>query len=130
MPGVGASEGTDDSVSVEGHRGNGSIGRAKRGDRLLTNERGGSRSPQGKPPSADENELITNEDGLEENFLFESAEDAAATGSSSVASYVDVDGKEVITTKIMFASCGSLLSAKTVGDFLSFCRIISSVHPC
>lgn len=51
--------------------------------------------------------LGSNEDSLEADCLFESAVDAVAAESSSVNSYVDVGGKEVIAIKIVFsvASC-------------------------
>ena len=51
--------------------------------------------------------LKSTEDSLEADCLFESAVDAAAAGLSSVDSYVDIDRKEVIATKIVFdvASC-------------------------
>jgi len=132
MPGVGASEGVDDSVSVEDRRGNGPLGRATRGDHLPTNDGGGSRSPQGEPSSADENVLASNQDGLEADCLFESTVDAAAAGSSSVDNYVDVDGKEVIATKIVFGVASCL---RHVGPFSPLTlsatsyRFVGSYHP-
>lgn len=43
VSGVGASEGVDDSVSVEDRHGNGPLERVTQGDHLPTNEDGGSR---------------------------------------------------------------------------------------
>lgn len=47
--------------------------------------------------------LGSNKDNLMVNCLFESTVDATAAESSSMDSYVDVEGNEVIATRILFA---------------------------
>lgn len=62
--------------------------------------------------------LGSNKDNLMVNCLFESTVDATAAESSSMDSYVDVEGNEVIATRILFASCDSLISANIARHFL------------
>lgn len=123
MPGVGASEGVDDSVSVEDSLDNGPLGRTTQGGHLPTNEGGGLSSPQGKPSSEDENMLGSNKDGLAADYLFESIGGCNRRRIIICGQHVDVEENEVIGPRILFASCDSLVFANIARHFLPVFRV-------